>query len=255
MSVRVVLLGTNGWYDSDMGGTISILVELPDAYVVFDAGFGINKLEKFASLKKPGWLVLSHLHVDHVAGLHVLGKIKCFTDLNIVVEKNYAPDLRALTAPPFMSKFASSPYPVEIIEADAASASGCALRGPGFDLVLKPLRHSVPCIGARIDCMGVSAAYVADTGYCEGALALSRNADILLAECAYGPGQVNENWPHLNPETAAKIAADAGAKKLVLVHFDAERYQTIDDRKTAQRAAMDVFSSSIAGFDGMEFIL
>ncbi len=94
-----------------------------------------------------------------------------------------------------------------------------------------------------------------DTGYCSGAVDLARNADLLFTECAYPPGIRRPEWPHLNPETAAKIASEAGAKELVLVHFDAFNYQGINDRKKAEEIAREVFPASLAGFDGMEIIL
>ncbi len=65
-------------------------------------------------------------------------------------------------------------------------------------------------------------------------MALSREADLVIAECAYQSGQGSDDWPHLNPETAARIAKEARAKRLAIVHFDARTifphtFATIDD--------------------------
>ena len=43
----VIFLGTNGWYDSDTGNTICILIESDDYYIVLDAGNGIDKLYRY----------------------------------------------------------------------------------------------------------------------------------------------------------------------------------------------------------------
>ena len=73
---------------------------------------------------------------------------------------------------------------------------------------------------------------------------LAENADLLLTECAYRPGQIDEKWPHLNPESAARIAVESNAKKLILVHFDANNYQTFDDRRKAEDIAISKFPAS-----------
>jgi ribonuclease BN (tRNA processing enzyme) len=92
---------------------------------------------------------------------------------------------------------------------------------------------------------------VTDTGPCDNAVRLARDADLLLAECSYRPGETHHGWPHLNPELAATIARDAGARRLVLVHFDASRYETLGQREEARHAAAELFPAVTAGRDGM----
>ena len=81
------------------------------------------------------------------------------------------------------------------------------------------------------------------------AFKLAARADLLIAECAMKPGISHKNWPHLNPQTAAQIAKGAKAKKLTLVHFDAEVYKTIAERKQAARKAKSIFRNSFAARD------
>jgi len=45
--VKIIFLGTNGWYDSETGNTISILVQTDLVDVVFDAGYGVAKLDRY----------------------------------------------------------------------------------------------------------------------------------------------------------------------------------------------------------------
>jgi ribonuclease BN (tRNA processing enzyme) len=56
----------------------------------------------------------------------------------------------------------------------------------------------------------------------------------------------------LNPETAAKIASDAKAKKLVLTHFDANIYKTMQDRAESLKFARGIFPNAEIAFDGMQ---
>ena len=89
--------------------------------------------------------------------------------------------------------------------------------------------------------------------YCDEAIELSKNADLLIAECAYKTGQKNNKWPHLNPEDAARLAKEAGAKRLALTHFDASIYRTLEERKEAEKHAQGIFGNTFATMDGMEF--
>ena len=106
-------------------------------------------------------------------------------------------------------------------------------------------------MGYRIELNGKIISYCPDTGYCENAVELSKNADLLIAECAYKSGQKSIKWPHLNPEAAAKIAKKAKAKKLALVHFDAYLYKTLDERKEAEIIAQRTFKNTFAAMDNL----
>jgi ribonuclease BN (tRNA processing enzyme) len=112
--------------------------------------------------------------------------------------------------------------------------------------------HSDPCLGYRITADGRTIAFCTDTGYCENAVKLAKEADLLITECAFKPGESNPEWPHLNPETAAKIAVESGAKRLALAHFDAARYLTMDERTEAEKAAREICPASFAASDLME---
>jgi len=46
-------LGTNGWYDTDTGNTICILIDTEEYGIILDAGNGIYKLDTLTSLNKP----------------------------------------------------------------------------------------------------------------------------------------------------------------------------------------------------------
>lgn len=69
--MRIVFLGTLGWYSTRSGNTSCVLVDSADYYVVFDAGDGIYKLDRHIGTLKPINILLSHLHLDHIIGLHI----------------------------------------------------------------------------------------------------------------------------------------------------------------------------------------
>ena len=51
--MKIAFLGTNGWYDTKTGNTVSALVDTKKYYIVLDAGNGIHKLDKY--LTKPNF--------------------------------------------------------------------------------------------------------------------------------------------------------------------------------------------------------
>jgi len=84
---------------------------------------------------------------------------------------------------------------------------------------------------------------------------LALASDLLITECAYKEGQSCEEWPHLNPETAARIAREAGAKRLALTHFDAGVYASLPERKESEAVASRIFADTIAATDGLKMII
>jgi ribonuclease BN (tRNA processing enzyme) len=241
--MKIVFLGTNGWYDSPTGNTICILIETGDASILLDAGNGLFKADRYIDSEKPVFLFISHLHLDHIIGLHLLNKFSFKQGLMILGQTGTVNALHNLFCPPFSMPFASLSYPVEIVELDHI------FENRGFSVQTAALEHSVPTIGFRFVIGNKIIAYCPDTGYCDNAVELARQADLLMAECAYRPGEESVLWPHLNPESAARVALNAVSKRLALVHFDAFRYPGQEHRTQAQEAAKTIFPNTFAAVD------
>lgn len=242
---RVHFLGTNGWYDTETGNTTCILVDTDDYGIVLDAGNGIHKLPAVTSLKKPFYLFLSHLHLDHICGLHILNALHFTEGLQIFVPTGQSEQLRRFVSPPYTVSYQELSYRVSIEEYSEQM-------GPlPFELRTFSMKHSVPTVGFRLRINEKVIAYCPDTGYCDEVLKAGEGADLFITECAYLPGESSETWPHLNPETAARAALRAKAKKLVLVHFDASRYTSMEMRKKACEVASAIFKDTCYAIDGM----
>lgn len=268
--IEIVILGSNGWFDSKTGNTICLLVKTPRCNIVLDAGNGFAKLPAYlGASSKPVYLFLSHFHLDHVVGLHSLALNAFPGGLTILSGRGGQGALAELLRPPYAGFLDHLPFKTRFIElyrpeeGDGAKLESSSRfiddKGLAVDLPFRaqalPLVHSSECFGIRLEIDGRVISYVADTGDCENARSLARGADILFTECAYRPGEENPGWPHLNPETAADIALNAGAKRLVLVHFDAHRYPDFPIRRRAETTARRVFKPSRAGRDGDSFRL
>ncbi len=114
----------------------------------------------------------------------------------------------------------------------------------------RELVHPCGSMGYRFDLDGKVVAYCPDTGMCQNAVELAKDADLLMAECSLRPGERSPIWPHLNPEDAVEIAHKAGAKRLALVHFDAHRYPSVQERLRIRDIISD-FKDLTVALDGM----
>lgn len=70
---------------------------------------------------------------------------------------------------------------------------------------------------------GQSMAFVMDTRLCDGARALAEGVDLLVCESTFLDAEADlaERYRHLTALQAGRLAAEAGARRLVLTHFSA----------------------------------
>ena len=246
--IKIAVLGSNGWYTTNTGNTTCIFMETSNFYIILDAGNGIYKIDDLINdEEKPIYLFISHFHLDHISGLHILNKFKSFKKITICCFKGGKKYLKQIVTQPFTVGFKDLPMKIDIVEID----EGISNIFP-FKLESKELVHSTKCFGYRFEIDDKIISYRTDTGFCNNALDLSKNADVILAECAYKHGQLDGSWPHLNPEIAADLARKSNAKKLVLIHFDSENYLSINERKKAEKYAREIFKNTIASQDDLE---
>src|SRR3989344_4731987 len=107
--MKIIFLGTNGWYSSPTGDTICVLIDTKDRYVVLDAGNGIYKLDKYIKEDKPISMFISHFHIDHVSGLHTLAKFDFKQGIDVYVGNGRARDFETLVNPPFTIGYQPKP--------------------------------------------------------------------------------------------------------------------------------------------------
>ena len=247
--MKVIFLGTNGWYDTKTGNTTCILIETDDYFIILDAGNGIYKIDQYIRSKKPIYLFLSHFHLDHIVGLHILNKFNFSQGMYIYGQVGTKDILSTIINEPYTIPFDKLPFKVEVYELSEE------LRNIPFLVEYKYLFHSSRCLGYRFELDGKILTYIPDTGICKNAVELAENADLLIAECSFKIGQRNVEWQHLNPEDAVKIAKEAGANKLALLHFDASIYRSLEERSEVQEKMKEEFENLIVTFDNMEMAI
>lgn len=246
--MKLTVLGSNGWYATKTGNSLCILIETKDCYAVLDAGDGLSKLDRYIKETKPIYLLLSHFHLDHIYGLHILPKFKFKEPLYIFGQPGTKKYLKQIITHPYSKPLKD--LDIKVIITELKEGKNLATKAP-FKIEARYLLHADPCFGYRLTIDNKIIAFCTDTGQCQAMLDLAKNADILITECGLLPGQRNGDWPHLNPGQAARVAKQANAKSLLLLHFAPHLYQNRRDRINAQKSARKIFTDTQVGYDGM----
>ena len=100
-----------------------------------------------------------------------------------------------------------------------------------------------------VDRPGQVVAFVMDTAPCDDALELARGADLLVCESTFldADAGLTREYGHMTAREAATLAAEAGARRLVLTHFS-QRYP---DEGAFLAEARSVHPDCIAARDGL----
>ncbi|MBU4016301.1 MBL fold metallo-hydrolase [Patescibacteria group bacterium] len=255
--MKITFLGTNGWYSTPTGDTPCILIDATDQYVILDAGNGIYKLEEFIKEDKPIALFISHFHIDHTSGLHTLVKFNFKQGIDVYVGAGRTKDFMTLVNPPFTIGYEKKPENIlqqkteirlhELPEEKAVNLP--------YKVEAIKLHHGYIDHGYKFELEGKTIAYTGDCGFTDQAKKLAKGADLLICECSNKKTEQPDIWGHLDPFQAGGLAKESGVKQLILTHFGAHLFTTLEDREWAEREAKKIFPATISAIDGMEFIL
>lgn len=240
--MKIIFLGTNGWYDTKSGNTVCTLIDSKEGYIILDAGDGIHKIKKYIIEDKPIYLFLSHLHLDHISGFHIFPSLKIGKKWNIILEKGN----REL-----LERIIRHPYSIPLGEEVVFYEVGEGKNDNPLSFECLRMKHVDPTFGYRIRLEGKNIAYCLDTGLCDNIVKLADKADIFITEGTMIPGVSNQEWGHLNPEEAAGIAKDAQVERMVITHISADGYKNFDERKEAEKKAQNIFKNSIIAEDDL----
>ncbi len=217
--MEVTFLGTGTGIPTVKRAPTSLLVRAAGEPLVFDTGPGvlrqlvstglyINDVEHF---------FYTHIHPDHVADLVPL----VFASKN--PEALRTGPLRLYGGPGFEEFFRDlqavfHPWVESTdFDIDVKEIGGEPVEGEGWSVKAAPVVHHPTSLAYRIEADGVSVTYSGDTVYCEAIVRLARGSDLLVLECAH-PDELKVEV-HLSPTSCGRIAAEAEAKALALVHF------------------------------------
>ena len=183
-------------------------------------------------------VIVTHVHPDHayglpllLMGLWLLGRT---APLRVIALDTVAARLRSIMDAYEWTEWPRF-YPVSFVPIDERPGA-LVLDNDDFRITASRNRHMVPTVGLRVESKrgGRVMAYSSDTAPSREIVELARGADLLLHEAAGAtPG-------HCSAAMAGEIASQAGAKKLVLVH-----YQVKDDPAALAAEARTTFNGPV----------
>src|SRR5579871_454792 len=224
-SVRLTVLGSGDAFGS--GGRLpsAYLVEAPSATFLVDCGPSVLSALKRAG-RAPGavdFVLLSHLHGDHFAGVPFLFMEYCWESPRRRPLAIYGPaDTAARVQQLFEALYERSarkplPFALEYVSvADGAARTAGAVR---IVPIAVPHAAELACYAYRIEVDGRSILYSGDTASLEPLVLYARSADLFLCECTRYATRVDIHVAY--PDIAARARA-LGCRRLVLSHLGSE---------------------------------
>ncbi len=237
--MELTVLGAQGTWPGAGGENCGYLVTEDGYNLWVDAGTGtFARLQQVIGINDVGAMVISHGHPDH------------FVD---IIPTFYARHYGRLGTPglPLWSPGGFTDIAATLVSENGrnvmAEAYSFRTAHEGELFELGPFRITpfemqhigVLTLGYRIEAGSVVLAYTGDTGVCDAAIALAREADLFLCEATYQ----NSSKPytfHLSAAEAGEVASAAGARHVVLTHLTPDL-----DHRVSIREAADTFAGPI----------
>lgn len=227
--MKITILGSGASIITKGRRSTSFVVETNGQILLFEAGWGVPEalLDANIDIQKIDHIFITHHDSDHLGSLMSLMQSILVTNTFVPERKRQKPlclhgysgfkdEYQKLRSILFTGK---TDYPVIIEEYDNSDRKADNFRVTSYKV---PHSQKFQSVGFRLESEGKVIAYSGDTGYDDVLIDLARNADVAIIEMSFGPARYREfgqPTTHLWTGDCAKIAAQAKARKLVLVHL------------------------------------
>ncbi|MCX7813203.1 MAG: MBL fold metallo-hydrolase [Pseudothermotoga sp.] len=234
--LRIIFLGTSAAVSNIHRDNTSFLIE---DVLVDCPGNAFGKLLKAGynpmNLKA---VIVTHRHVDHSYGLVSLLEMLRLSgkdSIKVYLGEDFLVDVEQVLK---IYGLVRGDFSIELVPVRVGSV---LFEGP-FRMESFPVRHSVPNFGLKITTFNVSVVYTSDTEPCEEVVKRSKNVDVLIHEATCSETITGRKEGHTCVEDAARIAKEAGAKTLCLVHLGPELEEHIVELK---KKAEEIFEGEV----------
>jgi ribonuclease BN (tRNA processing enzyme) len=228
--MKLTVLGKYGPFPPKNSATSGYLLQSSSVNVLLDVGAGVyNNLTKFIEAKDLNFIVLSHLHFDHISDIGVLSYALNFTGfkgkMNVYLPKSDSVNYKMLES---ISVF--NLIPIE----EGVRYSDSGLEFEFFEMTHPVKAYAVKVYGDK------TFAYTGDTTFNDNLKNLAKNADFLVADGAFLESDYNENKPHMSIKQAGSLSKFV-SNKLLVSHLsynysDSEVENEIKDYKIVEVA-------------------
>ncbi|MCZ6727091.1 MAG: MBL fold metallo-hydrolase [Acidobacteria bacterium] len=246
---RVTVLGSGTCVPTRRRGPAGFVLEAAGETLLIDGGSGTlgRMVEAGLDYRQLAAVLYTHTHPDHTADLAPL-----------LFALNYTPDFRRerrlkIIGPPDFGDFLArltelhpgirpKSFELEVIElGDDTADLGHAV------VTARRVEHAgVSAVAYRLSVDGVTIVFSGDTTYCPAIVDIAAGADLLVIEASL-PLAEHDPGSHLTAGLAGRVAAEAGARAVVLTHL----YPICDQHDMAALVAQEFGGRIMVGEDLM----
>jgi ribonuclease BN (tRNA processing enzyme) len=239
---QLTILGAGGWFPAHGRQTACALYRHGDSAILIDAGTGVGRFAEEPSLLDGVTrldIVLTHFHLDHVAGLAYLPatlppnlRTTIWGPGRLLYGRSTRRQLAGVSHEPF------HPVPLEDQAIDVRDLrEGEVELGPVRMLVRRQERHSVPTLGLRF---GDELAWITDTALDPDSARFAQGCRVLAHEAWCVSAEPRNLEIHCSAAEAAGVAHAAEAAHLLLIHLPPFAASAAPLLAEAQRHVPDV---------------
>ena len=230
--MELTVLGSGGTWPRPAGATSGYLLRHEGFNLWVDAGTGtFSRLQEYIGIQDIHGILISHAHPDHFVDVYPCFYARHYGGLG-------EPGIPLIAPEDFWGHMAG------LVSEDGRDVAAMSFdvrpTPPGADLEVGPFRirsyvmtHiGVQALGYRIEVDGRVLAYTGDTGPCDEAVDLAKDADLFLCEATWKHDDGLLPF-HMSAHQAGEHAARAGAGTLILTHI----WPTLDPEDSRAEAS------------------
>ena len=216
--MKLTIVGCAGSYPNADSAASCYLLEHDGFRLAVDFGSGaLGPMHHYCDPADLDGVLLSHLHADHFLDMCALYVARRYRPEGI-------PDIIDVYGPRDTHErlalaYGMDPEPGMADVFDVHEYPTGEFQVGPFTVTATPVSHPVPCYALRITADGRTLTFSGDTAPCDGLVAAARDADVALFEASFRTGDRNPPALHMTAREAGQMAAEAGAKRLVLTHL------------------------------------
>lgn len=237
--MELTVLGAQGTWPGAGGENCGYLLTQDGYHLWVDAGTGtFARLQQVISVDDVGAMLITHGHPDHFVDIIPTFYARHYGGLGKPGLPLWSPGGFTDLAAALVSENGRNVM-AEAYEFNTAVAGRPFDLGPFHVTPFEMVHIGVLSLGYRIEAGDTVFAYSGDTGPCDAAIELARDAHLFLCEATYQ--NASRLYPfHLSAAQAGEIGTEAGARHLVLTHLTPEL-----DHLVSIREAADTFAGPI----------
>ncbi len=207
--MKLTALGKYGPYPRAKGNTSGYLLQVNNQNVLIDVGSGVtsNLISKI-DVSDLSFIILSHLHFDHVSDIGVLSYALSFSKRQDKI-KVYLPKTDCAVYN-LISK-------IEIFNIVHVEENRLYNEGE-LTFSFYKMKHPVLSYGVKFYYDNKVFAYTGDTVFNESVVELSKNCDLVVADGAFLQKDFTPSKPHMSVKEACSL--QKYAKKVLISHIN-----------------------------------